>query len=145
MRTPALRVPVHMSHPRLSAAVGSAMDSASDVWIGGMTVNGGRGYAMHWNGRTWRALTAPASLTAGTDVVPDGHGGVWLGSWAHWNGHAWVNTLDSGLPAPVSGMGIAQLVRIPGTAASYWGAGSVVIGENSTVNRPAMLIYGPQP
>ena len=36
------------------------------------------------------------------------------------------------------------MAKVPGTSASYWGAGSVIIG-NSTVSRPAVLAYGPTP
>jgi len=129
----------------MSASAGIAVDSASDVWIGGFTATGSRGYAMHWNGRKWQALTAPAGLSTGTEAVPDGHGGVWLGPWAHWTGRAWADTLQAGLPAPLSGMRIYQLVKVPGTSGSYWGAGAVVIGQYSTTNRVAMLGYGPVP
>jgi hypothetical protein len=135
--------PVSMPHPRVSSSPGIAVDSASDVWIGAFTAGGGRGYAMHWNGRTWQALTAPASIAAGTDVVPDGHSGVWLGPWAHWTGRSWSSALT--LARPIVGAGIHQLVKVPGTSASYWGAAGIITSETSTTFHPAMLVYGPLP
>jgi hypothetical protein len=120
------------------ASVG--MDSARDVWIGAGTDGGFAGFAMHWNGR-W--TSTPAFGGAESPVVPDGHGGVWLGDFAHWTGRTWIG---SNFAAPLTGMGAAVLAKIPGTAGSYWGAGSVAVSRTPAGSfYPGVTVYGALP
>jgi hypothetical protein len=134
-------IPVSMPHPRIDFDPGIGMSSATDVWLGaGITLphSGGQqvGFAMHWNGRGWQQLTAPASLGAFGPVLPDGHGGVWLGPMAHWTGRSWA-----GVTVPVS-WAFEDMAKVPGTS-SYWGAGLLTASSGSI--RPVMFVYGALP
>jgi hypothetical protein len=127
-------------HLVVSTEPGVAAVSPTDVWIGGMLPST-RGFYLYWNGQTWQEGVAPRTIAAADDVVPDGTGGVWLGSWAHWNGHEWLNTADI---SGVTAMGIQQMVAIPGTS-SYWGGGAVIESQTGTVYKPAIMVYGARP
>lgn len=120
------------------ASVG--MDSARDIWIGAGTDNGSAGFAMHWNGHHW--TTTPSFWNAGDDVVPDRHGGVWLGNFGHWTGRRWIDTTWA---APITGIGASMLVKIPGTRGSYWGSGAVTVRGRPTGDYPGVMLYGPVP
>lgn len=119
---------------------GVGMDSARDVWIGAGMANGS-GFAMHWNGYRW--TTTPSFWDAGNDVVPDRHGGVWLGNFGHWTGRTWIDA--SNWAAPITGIGSAMLVKIPRTRGSYWGSGGVTVSRSSTGDYPGVMLYGPVP
>jgi hypothetical protein len=129
-----------LPHLVTSGAVDVAAVAPAGAWIGGLLPSA-NGFFLQGSGGTWQERRTPSSISAGSDVVADGAGGVWLGPWAHWTGHAWVNA--DGVDG-VSGAGILQLVQIPGTS-SYWGAGAVTDGQTSTTYQPAVLSYGPRP
>lgn len=122
--------------PHLRGPVsGIGMSAATDVWLTGA------GLLLHWNGRSWQTITASSGHGSGsTQVVPDGHGGAWLGSGAHWTGRAWVRE------NPPDGYQITGgLARVPGTS-SYWAAG---YGYTGTIGGSpmggAILALGPRP
>jgi hypothetical protein len=119
---------------------GAGMDSSRDVWIGAGINNGG-GFAMHWNGHRW--TTTPPFWNAGNDVVPDGHGGVWLGNFGHWTGGRWIDATN--WAAPITSIGSEMLVKIPGTPGSYWGSAGVTVSRSSTADYPGVMLYGPVP
>jgi hypothetical protein len=132
--------PVRVPKTPVYGVASVGMDSARDVWIGAETDNGVESFAMHWNGHRW--ATTPASGWPPDDVVPDGHGGVWLGTFAHWTGRRWI---DINSAAPITGIGPAMLVKIPGTRGSYWGAAGVVLRDRATGYDPGVMLYGPLP
>ncbi len=98
-------------------------------------------FAMHWNGHRW--TTTPSFWNAGNDVVPDGHGGAWLGNFGHWTGRTWIDATN--WAAPITGIGSAMLVKIPGTRGSYWGSGGVMVRGSPTGEYPGVMLYGPVP
>ena len=122
--------------PRLASAVsGIGMSSAADVWLGGA------GFLLHWNGHSWRTLTAPPGDGGdSTQVVPDGHGGAWLGADTHWTGLVWVHE------NPPDGYSIdGGLARVPGTS-SYWAVGYGYVGTiGGSPMGGAVLAFGPLP
>jgi hypothetical protein len=88
-----------------------AIGSARDIWIG----------RRHWNGQRWRVIpSVPSGMMGGDPEVTDRHGGVWLGAFAHWNGHGWIDTFPS-QNSPVGrllsrfGIDFPGLARIPGS------------------------------
>ena len=95
---------------------------------------------MHWNGRRWQQLTAPAALSDFGPVLPDGHGGVWLGPMAHWTGRSWVGVTVS-VPSGIS-WSFDDMAKVPGTS-SYWGAGLLIASSGSA--RPVMFVHGALP
>ena len=136
---------VSMPHPRIDFDPGIGMSSAVDVWLGaGITLphSGGEqaGFAMHWNGRGWRRLTAPVSLGAFGPVLPDGHGGVWLGPTAHWTGRSW-SAVTVSVPSGIA-WSFEDMARVPRTF-SYWGAG--VLTASSGSFRPVLFVHGALP
>jgi hypothetical protein len=146
-------VSVRMPHPQTFAVTPAiAVESPTSIWIAaappGTQINhtGGRIYLTHWNGRAWSRVNAPNDVTAFGTPTPDGHGGVWLGTLAYWTGHAWI---DADFVPPPPGAhtsytaGPNTMVKVPGTAGSYWGAGDEQIDTNPM--RPAMWLYGPRP
>jgi len=67
--------------------------SPRSVWVNAALARAGKrgpGYLLHWNGRRWRKIVAPASLTTFGPVTGDGSGGAWAGPRAHWTGRRWV-------------------------------------------------------
>jgi len=133
-------MPVRVPKKPVYEYAGVGMASAHDVWIGAGTDNGNEGFAMHWNGHSW--TTTPSSVEAGNDVVLDGHGGVWLGNFGHWTGRRWI---DANWAAPITGIGAAMLVKIPGTRGSYWGSGSVMVRGRPSKSYPGVMLYGRVP
>src|SRR5215469_14613875 len=136
---------VSMPHPRIDFDPGIGMSSDRDVWLGaGITLphSGGQqvGFAMHWTGRRWQRLTAPASLSDFGPVLPDGLGGVWLGPMAHWTGRSWVGVTVS-VPSGIS-WSFDDMAKVPGTS-SYWGAGLLIASSGSA--RPVMFVHGALP
>jgi hypothetical protein len=132
-----------MPHLRLYGYPAVGTDSSRDVWFGAWTPTNTTPWALHWNGAKWGEITAPRSLAATYEVTPDGNGGVWMGSWVHWTGRAWVNTEE--LASPIQGGGIYDIIKVPGTSASYWGAAGLTKNSNASGWHPAMAVYGPTP
>jgi hypothetical protein len=127
--------------PRIFNYAQVGMDSASDVWIAAGTSNfSNASFALHWDGHRW--TRTPVNPNTWSPVLPDGHGGVWLGNFAHWTGRSWINAMH--FAAPLFFMGQATLAKIPGTAASYWGASAVTI-TGSQQFYPGISVYGPSP
>lgn len=132
-------------HVRGSEIPAIAMDSASDVWMAFSAPVGSQTVALHGTGHGWQKVVSPArGISASPDPVPDGHGGVWLGPWSHWTGRTWVDTTDFAAPLSTASWGMPQMVKVPGTSGSYWGAAVVSLGT-STVDHPAIVVYGPVP
>jgi hypothetical protein len=133
-------VPAGMPHPKVNGSLGVGADSGSDVWVAALTPDNKRILLLHWNGHSWTQRTSPVSVFAGISngVVPDGHGGAWVGFW-HWTGHAWVNT---GQARP-AGFDFSRVVKVPGTTGSYWAAG--VLARGNGIFNPAIALYGPKP
>jgi hypothetical protein len=116
----------------------------SEVWISSVTTNGRDTYVLRKNTRSWTKLTAPDSVPAFAAPVADGHGGVWLGSQAHWTGRKWLaEWLPSTFTEGWTGVN-AAFVKVPGTTGSYWS-----LGYNQTssraATRPAVAVFGPVP
>jgi len=135
--------PVAMPHPQAGGDPSIATTSPRDVWIGASAGDVAKDYVLHWNGVRWDriGLTANVGATvAGAAVTPDGYGGVWYGWWAHWTGGVWVN---SGATAPpLANLVVTQLVRVPGTAASYVGSAYTA---RPSANHGDVVVYGPIP
>jgi hypothetical protein len=112
--------PVIMSHPDMSGWPDLAMGSASNIWIEGWRGTSSQVLALHWNGSKWQQVISPADDAASPDGVPYGSTGVWAGPWAAWTGRGWISTL----PKP------------PASAEK---------SSSSSVDHPAMVIYGPVP
>jgi hypothetical protein len=134
--------PVIMSHPDMSGWPDIAMASASNIWIEGFRGASSQVLALHLTGGKWQRVFSPAGDAASPGAVPYGSTGVWMGPWAAWTGRGWINTLPD---LPFSGGVIEDVVPIPGASGSYWGAASVTTNANSSVDHPAMVIYGPVP
>lgn len=134
--------PVAMSHPDMSGWPDIAMASASNVWIEGWRGATAQVLALHWNGIKWQQLVSPRSLAASPGPVPDGSSGVWMGPWALWTGRSWLNTLP--VP-PFEGGVVTDIAPIPGDPGAYWGTASAQKNSNSTIDHPAMMIYGSVP
>lgn len=104
-----------------------AIGSARDIWIG----------RRHWNGQRWRVIpSAPAGVMTGDPEVTDRHGGAWMGPFAHWNGHGWIDTFPAQnspvghLLAQHFGIFFPGLARIPGTD-TVLAAGGISRGSGS--------------
>jgi hypothetical protein len=76
-------------------------------------------------------------------VVPDGHGGVWLGNFAHWTGRTWIGATN--WAAPIREIVSDMLVKIPRTYGSYWGSGGVTVSRSPTAMYAGVMLYGPVP
>jgi hypothetical protein len=126
--------------------VGIADIGPRDAWADATTF-GARGisYLLHWNGRSWTRSTLPFGAIAGSPVVPDGHGGLWLAVtigtgrnltywFCHYSGGHWTKTPIPGSGAPAGLMSI-QIAWIPGTG-SVWVTGHMLDGT-------VILKYGP--
>jgi hypothetical protein len=126
-----------------AASLGAAA-SSSGVWISSSTTDLQRTYVLHGNAKGWKKITAPRNVPAFPVPVPDGHGGIWLGSQAHWTGSKW---LAEWLPATFTEgwTGVnAAFVKAPGTTGSYWSAGYTQ-ASNTAPPRPAIAVFGPLP
>lgn len=134
--------PVVMAHPDMSGWPNIAMASASDVWIEGWRGLTSQVLALHWNGRAWSQVISPSADAASPDAIPYGSGGAWFGPWVAWTGSRWVSTLPN---LPFQGGVINDIDPIPGAAGSYWGTASATTQPNSSVDHPAITIYGPLP
>jgi len=91
----------------------------------------------YWNGVGWARRALPTSWDAvilpGSQLLPDGHGGVWIGEYAHWTGMHWV------LPAQCS-CNLMAMAVVPGSA-SAWSLGT----PGYTPHASHILVYGPLP
>lgn len=69
-----------------------AASSLHDIWVTGPPPGRHvRQVLYHWNGRRWSRRSVPfqvhgAPLYSNIGLTPDGHGGAWLGPYAHWTG-----------------------------------------------------------
>jgi hypothetical protein len=119
-----------------------AMDSSGDIWIASMasccTVT-----AIHSTSSGWKKLTTSATNSR-SDLTLDGHGGAWLGSFTHWTGHGWAYVQDNLYQFNASSWQIYDMVKVPGTAGSYWIAGFATPWPTS-ISRPMVAVYGPTP
>jgi hypothetical protein len=107
--------------------------SRTDAWAVGNTSRGqtavNNPYVLHWNGAKWSGVTIPGgSGFASALVSASSASNVWV-----------LGTNFNGL------LDIEDFVPIPGASGSYWGAASVTTNANSSVDHPAMVIYGPVP
>ncbi len=136
---------VARSIPQVQGAVFlGASASRSQVWISSDTTNLERTYVLRQNPRSWTKLTAPESVPAFAAPVADGHGGVWLGSEAHWTGRKWLaEWLPSTFTESWTGVN-AAFVKVPGTADSYWSLGYTQASSRAAT-RPAVAVFGPIP
>lgn len=102
-----------------------AASSLRDIWVLGTTPRRGAWEVLyHWNGRKWSRLRVPqrvhgAYLYSNIGLTPDGHGGTWLGPYAHWTGRKWVNYGSEVMK--FSGDAYALAV-IPGTRSTWLAA-----------------------
>jgi hypothetical protein len=120
-----------------------AMDAASDIWIAADTRDNQTAFALHFNGKSWQRQTAPGT-SGSAGPAPDGHGGAWLGPFAHWTGHAWI-TPSLAPPSATSpwAAAIGDVAVIPGASGSYWAPGDLALGSGPF--RPMIWLYGPRP
>jgi hypothetical protein len=124
-----------------------------NVWVGGSTPNSQGGSAeliLHWNGRSWRAVSPPARPSeadyyAGS-MTPDGRGGIWLlgtafvsavaGPARMWNygGGTWS------APTVLSSRLLVWSIAAVPHSTSVWG-----IAGGPGLVKGDMLLYGPVP
>jgi len=97
----------------------------------------GKTYLLHWNGGKWVRVAFPFAGSANTNVVSDGHGGIWLSIDAgpaprtslwmcHYSGGHWTKTFVpryAGQQPTVD-----YLAWIPGTR-SVWGTGGLIVRQ----------------
>ena len=133
---------VVMPHPGMYEFPDIAIGSASDIWIEGGRAGSTKVLALRWTGSTWQQVLSGANDASSAEPVPYGSSGVWLGPWELWNGHAMVAT---GVSLPWSSGTIQDFVAVPGASGSFWGAASADKSASSSVEHPAMTIYGPLP
>jgi hypothetical protein len=134
--------PVVMAHPDMSGWPGIAMPSASNIWIEGWRGTSSQVLALHWNGSKWQQVISAGNVAASPGPVPYGSSGVWMGPWALWTGRSWLNTLP--VP-PFDGGVVTDIAPIPGDSGAYWGTASAQKTANSTIDHPAMVIFGSVP
>jgi hypothetical protein len=85
-----------MPEPTLTSAE-IAASSLHDIWVTGTPPGRhARPVRYHWYGRSWSRRSVQfqvhgAPLYSGIRLTPDGHGGTWLGPYAHWTGGKWVS------------------------------------------------------
>jgi hypothetical protein len=117
--------PVSMPHPVFDdAGPNVTAVSASNVWIGWDDIT--TSHVLHWDGRTWRTVTA-AYYADPLDIVPDGKGGYWFGAQAIVTGNTWTTEEVPGFSGDFGGV-----TRIPGTTSFLLNAG-VEAGGSATV------------
>jgi hypothetical protein len=105
--------------------------SPGNVWIGWL--DNTAAYALHWNGRHWRTITA-YYLADPTNIVPDGTGGYWFGAEAILTGSTWTSEQVPGFDG-----GYGDLTRIPRTTSFLLTAG-VQTGASGT-ERPTIFRF----
>jgi hypothetical protein len=114
---------VSMPHPVLHAGPAVTAVSPANVWIGYDAST--RSYALHWDGRHWRAVAASPHAST-FDIVPDGKGGYWFGAQAILTGSTWTSERVPGFTG-----GFGPVARIPGTTSFLLSAG-VETGSSAT-------------
>jgi hypothetical protein len=128
-----------MPHPQATSWPAIAIGSASDIWMSMTGPDRQTVHELHWNGHVWQMLTVPASMyPAWLYVMPDGHGGAWLGSGVHWTGSSWILVNFVAPPGLHSGTESGLVAKVPGAAASYWEGGSIN-------GHPEIYLNGPVP
>lgn len=120
-----------------------AMDSASDAWIAFPEATCCAVKAYHSSASGWKTITA-SFTNVDSDLVLDGHGGVWLGAFTHWTGHRWALLQDNLYQSNNNGWQIGQMVKVHGTAGTYWLAGFLIPSRTNTT-RPMVAVYGLRP
>ena len=135
---------VSMPHPQ-GAEPNIGMDSPNDVWISSAEPNVAKDYELHWNGHRWRTIRviAVAQGVFPPLVVPDGHGGAWLGYWAHYTGGKWVTVSYAMPPAPGHEIIGTALTPVPGASDTY--VQSAYAGKFGGSTHPAVYFNGPLP
>jgi hypothetical protein len=132
-----------------------AASSPRNVWVVGEDTGGSDPVQSiyRWDGSGWHQAGLPefgsiaGLLVLGPGdgdnaalVVPDGHGGAWLGADTHWTGRAWVHE-----NAPDGYQMAGGLARVPGTS-SYWSAGYGYVGTiGGSPLGGAVFVFGPLP
>jgi len=94
------------------------VSSPSNIWIANIIDSP----IMHWNGHRWSRLNKPPFDIAPAGIVPDGHGGAWIGGCWHWSAGTWYEIYAADACDETFG-----LVRIPRTM-SAWRLGIATIG-----------------
>ena len=143
--TGATWAPVSMPHPQ-GAEPKIGMDSASDVWISSADPNVARDYELYWNGHTWSTIRVTANVAQAVSpeqVVPDGHGGAWLGGLAHYTRGKWVAAGYAIGPAPGQEIATTALTPVPGASHTY--VESAYTGKFGGPYHPAVYLTGPLP
>lgn len=113
--------PMSFSTPRVAPIFNTiTASSAKNLWVvaGGLVhrITARHSGVFHFNGRAWTELRGPIAESAQLFPVSlDGHGGIWLGPWAHWTGRRWVNAFPRTGFAGVDCFGINGLATIPGS------------------------------
>ena len=120
-----------------------AMDSDNDIWIAFDKVTCCSATALHFTRSGWHQIT-PGETGVDTELILDGHGGAWLGSFAHWTGSGWFYLQDNLYQVNDNAWQIGQTVKVPGTSGSYWTAGMVIPYRTNTA-RPMVALFGPTP
>jgi hypothetical protein len=130
--------PFPVPSPRVREFPAIAASSSRDLWLeqAPLGASDRKASLIHWDGQRWTEISIPSSLLTGSPPVPDGHGGVWLGPWAHWTGRRWVNTVT------FSGLEIVALARIP-SSSRVWGVGYT--GATASSGHRLIAVYGPLP
>lgn len=109
--------------------------SPRSVWVSADLARAGKrgsGYLLHWNGRRWRKIIAPANLPTLGPLTGDGSGGAWAGPFAHWTGRRWVRAT---FPKSFgNGTFFEDMTRIPGST-SVWGVGAAAPSVSSRTLR----------
>jgi hypothetical protein len=125
---------VSSPHPKVAAVLGIAVTAGDDIWIS-VNPHGNSMYALHWDGAKWTHtanVTVPQTYV-GSSVVPDGHGGVWLGDW-HWNGKSWADNSAAILYS-------YAVTKVPDTSGSYWAPAFTPM----PAYHAGIAVYGPLP
>jgi len=136
--------PTTLPHVQGGFYLGAATTSSTDNWISSVTTNGKSTFVVHGTATGWKTITAPSTVDATPAPVPDGHGGVWLGSQAYWTGGKWLpEWLPGYFTEGWTGIS-AAFIKARGTTGSYWSAGFTQPGSTASMH-PAISVWGPLP
>lgn len=129
---------VSMPHPVVNDYASVSVFSRANVWVGADTTT--RVSALHWDGQHWHAVSAPDNVVANSfDIIQDGMGGYWWGSFAHWTGHAWIN---EEAVSPQGSGGDGRIVGMPGTLSFLMATGATNLGSSTEHPSIYRLILG---
>jgi hypothetical protein len=100
---------------------------------------------LHGTSAGWTTITVPSGIDAlAAAPVPDGHGGVWLDSQAHYTGGKWLpESLPGTFTEGWTGIS-AAFVKATGTTGSYWSTGFTQASSNAQTH-PAVSVFGSLP